>query len=538
MFTKLNAKTVKNMLLGGANELNKNILVVNELNVFPVPDGDTGSNMFRTFQGGIFEISKEFNCVKDLFESFSNGAILGSRGNSGVILSEFFKGFSNALSSNFLTVIELKNAFNGGYKRAYEAVETPVEGTILTVMRESIQNVCAYEGDNVVSFLKLYLESAERSLKNTVNILPVLKEANVVDSGGAGFCCIIKGFISALSGEEISFTLDNTNGYSDTVNLSNFTKDDVLKFGYCTEVLLRLQSSKVSVEDFDHSIIISHLKSIGGESIVVTKLGDVIKIHVHTFSPGNVLNYCQNFGEFLTLKIENMTIQHAETIKPRKKIAIISVASGDGIKREFESLGADFIVDGGQTTNPSTQDFINAFNSVNADNIVVLPNNKNVILTAKQSASLYKDSKVFVVETKSIQHGYVALSLFNSSSDDLILEINNLQSALSEVVSIDVTHAVRDAQVNGKSVKKGEFMAISGCEMLSCGEDKLKVAIGAVKAIEDISNKELLTVFFGKNVTQQERFEFEEQITDCFEDLEFCSYIGEQDVYDFLICIE
>ena len=536
----LSVTAVKNMLIGGYNELNKNIKTINELNVFPVPDGDTGTNMLKTLSGGLSMINSEFLSASEVINAFSNGAVYGARGNSGVILSEFFKGFAKSLIGLELSVNTLKNAFISGYKCAYNAVETPVEGTILTVIREASDNACAYDYDNVVEYLQKHLEFAKISLKNTINLLPALKEANVVDSGGAGYVTMISGFISALNGEEVAFTLDEfeyDNSFS--VDYSLFSKDSILTYGYCTEFLLRLQTYKVDVLSFDETIIINHLKSIGGDSIVCSKTGDIVKVHVHTKTPGDILNFCQKFGEFLTLKIENMTLQHAETLKkPKKRLAIVAVASGDGVEDTFRTLGADYVISGGQTLNPSTSDFIKAYDEVNAENIVVLPNNKNVILSAKQSQNAYNNSKVYVLETKTIQQGYVALSLFNSSSDDLMFELESLKSALEEVISIDVTYAVRDAVIGGKSVKKGEFMAISDNKILSTGSDKLSVALSAISEVEDIKNRELLTVFFGADVTPNDKYAFEEEFTKKYEDVEFCSYNGNQDIYSFLICIE
>ena len=541
MVKVLDVTALKNMLIGGAGELKKNVAVVNELNVFPVPDGDTGKNMYKTIEGGVKEISSfDGSSASLLLKRFYNGAMLGARGNSGVILSEFIKGFANATKSDELTVKDIKTALQGGVTCAYNAVDNPVEGTILTVIKSATDYVCSHVSDDayIEDLFTAHFDSAEKTLIKTKEMLPALKEADVVDSGGAGYVYIIQGFLSALTGEEYSFSLDDSEETS--VDLSAFTSDSVLTYGYCTELLVRLQNSKVDVDSFDESEVISYLKSIGGDSIVASKTGDLLKVHVHTFEPGQVLIKLRSYGEFLTVKIENMSLQHneLEEKKPRKKTAILAVCNGDGVKKAFLDLETDDIIDGGQTLNPSTSDFISAFDRLNADNIIVLPNNSNVILTAKQSAKAYDKSKIFVVETKSIQQGYVAVSVINKYSDDLEGEIENALDIVSDLTTIDVTYAVRNATVSGKSVLKGDFMAISGKELLSSGSDKVTTAINAVSNVEDIEDKELLTVFFGCDVTDDEKTRFEEEIIKAYPDIAYCPYDGNQLVYSFLISLE
>lgn len=544
MVKVLDVHALKNMLIGGASELKKNINVVNELNVFPVPDGDTGKNMYKTVEGGIKEISNfDGGSVSLLLKRFANGAMLGARGNSGVILSEFIKGFASAVDGDVLSVKDVKKAFNSGVTCAYNAVDNPVEGTILTVIKSATDYVCSSVSDEayVEDLFTAHFESAEKTLVKTKEMLPALKEADVVDSGGAGYVYIIQGFLCALTGKEISFSLDDVNkDASNTVEISAFTRDSVLTYGYCTELLIRLQTAKVDVDNFDKNEVVSYLKSIGGDSIVVSKTDDLLKVHVHTFEPGNVLLKLRDFGEFLKVKIENMSLQHneIEVKKPRKKTAILAVCNGEGVKKAFLDLETDEIVDGGQTLNPSTSDFINAFDSLNADNIIVLPNNSNVILTAKQSAKVYDKSKIFVVETKSVQQGYVAVSVINKQSEDIPSEIENALEIISEVETIDVTYAVRNATVDGKPVKKGDYMAISGKKLLSSGSDKVQSAISAVKKVNAKCDKELITVFFGDDVTSEEKALFEEEILKEYEEIAYCPYDGGQSVYSFLISLE
>ncbi len=541
----LDSKTLKNMLIAGANELSANIKIVNELNVFPVPDGDTGFNMLKTVEGGIKNISAIENAsVFELASSFSRGALLGARGNSGVILSQFFKGLEIGFQGlQTASVKDLKNAFSSAVKFAYQSVQNPVEGTILTVLRVATEYAVNTVSDdaNVEEFFSAHINQASKTLIETKEMLPVLKESDVVDSGGAGYLYIIEGWYKVLTGEEISITFDSVDQETtSSVDLSLFTSDDVLTYGYCTEFLLRLQNSKVDISSFDEKVIVSELESLGGDSIVAFKTGDIVKIHVHVLSPGNVLNVCQKYGEFLTLKIENMTLQHNEVKKktPSKKVGVVTVASGEGLIEYFKELGADAVINGGQTANPSIEDFIKAFDNVNAQNVLVLPNNSNVILTALQSAKMYQNANVFVINTKTIQQGYVALSLINTEAEDLSLHVSEIEDMLNCVTSIDVTYAVRNSSVDGVSVIKGDFMGISGKHLLATSHDKVTTAIKAIKAVPTLDDKELLTVFIGKDVSSDERDRLESLIAENFPDLEYSPYDGGQDVYSFLICLE
>ena len=544
MIKSIDVNLLKNLILGGASTLKKNLETINALNVFPVPDGDTGSNMYRTVEGGLKAIN---GFVTDdaslLIKTFATGAMYSARGNSGVILSEFFKGFAKALTSKVISVKEIKDALNNGVTFAYSAVEKPVEGTILTVFKCSTEYVCSHVSDEacIEDLCTSLFESAEKTLVKTKEMLPVLKESDVVDSGGAGYVYFLQGVILALTGEEVALTLDDFNENDKTdIDFNLFTSDSVLTYGYCTEVLLRLQNSKVDIASFDEKEIVSYLKSINGDSIVATKTDDVVKVHVHTFEPGNVLLKLRQYGEFLTVKIENMNLQHnqVEEKKPRKKTALVAVANGSGVKNALLELGVDYIIEGGQTLNPSTSDFIQAYDEVNADNIIVLPNNSNVILTAKQSKKAYDKSNVYVVETKSIQQGYVVSSIINVENADINFEIESAMEVASEVLTIDVTYAVRNASINGRTVIKGDYMAISGKELLSSSSDKVKTALNAIRSVEDIKDKELLTVFFGEDVTPEEKEEFEEEVMKFIPEISYCPYDGEQSIYSFLISLE
>ena len=388
ILTKLNGEQFKELVTNGARNLRLNIEEVDSLNVFPVPDGDTGTNMTRTIEGGIDAVkSMNEKNLGVLGKALSKGMLLGARGNSGVILSQIFRGICRGFEGKEeVNALELAEAYKIGVKQAYGAVVTPVEGTILTVFREATESACKIvkKDSTINEFFEEHLKQASISLKKTIDLLPVLKEAGVIDSGGAGYVYIVKGIVKYLDGEKIEQELSSTSENKQEaapIDFSAFGADDVLQFGYCTEFILRLQNSKVNVEEFDVQTIIDNLneEDIAGDSIVALKDGDVIKVHVHTKEPGLVLHKMRKYGEFLTTKIENMALQHNENLSEEehshkkmehKKYAIVAVAQGDGIKEQFEAFGVDVVVSGNQTMNPSTEDFIRAFKQIDADNII------------------------------------------------------------------------------------------------------------------------------------------------------------------------
>lgn len=541
----LNVSSLKDMLIGGAANLKNYVAEINELNVFPVPDGDTGLNMSKTIEGGVAKIKGgEFNSVNELFEEFVHGALFSARGNSGVILSQIFKGIQVGVSKlDVVNAVGFAHAFEEGVKYSYSAVDCPVEGTILTVFREAtecaVKNVT--EETSIEDFLKTYIEQAVKTLAKTKDILPQLKEAGVIDSGGAGYLRIVEGFYKALTGEEIAVTVDDVYEPQQELDFSAFTRDSVMVYGYCTELIIRLQTAKTDVDNFDVNLIKDELKALGGDSIVAYVDGDVVKVHVHTLNPGNVLNVCQKYGEFLHLKIENMTLQHEETIatktEEKKNIAVVTVANGDGLINLFKQLGADGVVNGGQTGNPAAGDFIKVFDTISAENIIVLPNNGNIILAAEQAAELYDKAKVTVIPTKTMQQGYCALSVVSDCEafDDLVSDI---KAVISGVTSYEVTYAVRDAIVNGVEVKKDEFMCISDGKLVSAGYTKVNVLMEALANTEEIEDKEILTVFYGKNLSDNEKNRFRNAVEENYPDLELIEYDGGQDVYSFLAAVE
>ena len=552
------------MLNGGVDSIRANSKKINDLNVFPVPDGDTGSNMTKTFEAGFLEAKSlpqnRRTSLSDVTQKMSHGMLLGARGNSGVILSQIFKGIQLELK-NYSTVNaeQLLKAYEKGVEQSYHAVVNPVEGTILTVFREATEYTKnkLSAGSSIEDFYKTHIEGAKLILPKTKELLEVLKSADVIDSGGAGYLCIAEGMYEALLDENYSgkasseIDLDKLSEHpvenKPALDISAFTRDSLLEFGYCTECLLRLQTSKVKdVDDFDINIILDYLKGIGGESVVAFKEDDIVKIHVHTENPGLVLTELRKYGEFLTIKVENMALQHEERIKnaePKKEripLAVVAVANGEGLKKAFTDFGCDYIIDGGQTGNPAAAAFVKAFDTVNADNIIVLPNNSNIVLTAKQAAEMYKNSKIYVIPTKSIQQGYSALAMINPAIEDMDSMVADVEDYIDDVISGSVALAVRDAELNGKSIRQGDYLGMFGEEIVSVSSDKIQALKDMLKALDEktIKDKELLTLFCGQDVSEEEAQQALEMLETDFAGLEITSCKGGQQVYSFLVGIE
>lgn len=533
------------MLRGGAANLKKNISIVNDLNVFPIPDGDTGDNMCMTAEGGVAYM-RGGDSLSDEAKKVARGMLLSARGNSGVILSQFFEGVSKGFDGVLHADVKAMGlAFKRGVEQAYSSVVTPTEGTILTVMRESTDYTIENTEENapLEDFFAAFKKEMRRSLENTPELLPVLKEAGVIDSGGAGFFYIIEGMDAVLRGEEIEYSEDISALGKTPVDTSSFNEDSVLEFGYCTELLIQLQNSKVDAENFIEDKITDFLKTIG-DSIVCFKTGTIVKLHVHTMTPGVVLEYCQKFGEFLNIKIENMMLQHNEsvvennfTMPEHKDFAVVAVASGDGIKQMFTELGADVVVDGQQTMNPAAEDFISAFNKLNADNIIVLPNNSNIIMAAKQAAELYDKANVAVLTTKSIAEGYSALSMMDFSSGDMEEVCITMQEAADNVVTGLVTYAVRNSNIDGIPVEEGDYIGICNKHIVSDGKDKVEAAKGLFKS-QDLKYKEVILSIYGADVTEQQREQLRKFMQETYPHIEFYEYEGKQDVYSFIFSIE
>ncbi len=539
------------MVLGGARNLQENLQEVNDLNVFPIPDGDTGENMYLTLQGGLERLKNEPSpLLCDKAGAMAQGMLLGARGNSGVILSQLFYGLAEGLLGlERADVRQLGSALKHGVKCAYGAVAHPVEGTILTVAREAVEAACARYGHDVgiEEFFAGYLEEMKISLERTPNLLAVLKEAGVIDSGGAGLVYITEGFCKALGGEEVEHELALASMQTQKhVDLSKFNENSVMEFGYCTELLLQLQRSKTDVERFSTQELIAFLETVG-DSIVAFLTGTVVKIHVHTMQPYKVLEHCQKFGEFLTVKIENMTLQHNETVekkttlkKPkraRRKFATVTVASGEGLAKIFKEMGADYVIAGGQTNNPSAEAFLAAFDEVNAEHIFVLPNNGNIVMAAKQAANMYASAEVHVVPSKTVGQGYSALSMLDYGADDAEAIVEMMEESMQGTVTGMVARAVRETELNGVTIVKDHYMGFTDDTMYICEADKVDAATALIDKL-NIKEKEFLIVVYGKTVTEAEREKLNAYMGATYPFVETYGIDGKQDVYDFILIIE
>lgn len=549
----INGEIFKRLLIGGASNLHTNMQEVNDLNVFPIPDGDTGDNMYLTLKGGLDELSavSENSLCKEA-KALAQGMLLNARGNSGVILSQLFYGLAEGLDGlETAEVKEFATALKQGVKCAYGAVAEPVEGTILTVAREAVEyTIEKLEKDmKLEDFFTLYLSEMKKSLERTPDLLKTLKEAGVIDSGGAGLVYIIEGFCKAFGAEvldeEIAFT---TSAQQKSVDLSKFNENSVMEFGYCTEFLLQLQHAKTDIAAFKVQDVIDFLSTVG-DSIVAFQTGTIVKVHVHTMTPWKVLQFCQNYGEFLTLKIENMTLQHNETHdepkkstlkthvqRARRDFAVVVVTTGEGLIATFKEMGADYVISGGQTNNPSSEEFIRAFDEVNADHVFVLPNNSNVILAAKQAAEMYKDSDIRVIESKSVGEGYSALSMLDYGSGDADAIQTALTEAMQDVTTGMVTRAVRTTTLNGVDVTKDDYIGFVAHRMIVSTKEKLDAAYALTDDIA--AGREFLIVAYGKDATEEERAAYAAYVSEKYADLEFYEIAGEQDVYDFLLIVE
>jgi len=551
----LSGELFASMVMAGAANLRANAEEVNELNVFPVPDGDTGDNMSMTAEGGssaLRKIEPENETLAEISAVVSRGMLLGARGNSGVILSQMFAGMARSFEKlDSADIHALCSALALGVKQAYAAVMKPTEGTILTVVREGVQNTVTVVDDSwtVGQLFEHLLGEMKVSLEHTPEILPVLKEAGVVDSGGAGVVYIFEGFLKAIKGEKVEAAAPMRAVGSD-IDLSAFGPDSVMTYGYCTELLLQLQNSKVDPEEFDPAVITAFLETIG-DSIVSFKTGTIVKIHVHTLTPEKVLEFCRQYGEFLTLKIENMSVQHSESVpekkeekapaapakKARTKFGYVAVASGGGIERLFLDLGVNYVVDGGQTKNPSTSDFLEAFEETNADHIFVLPNNGNIILAATQASEIYKDSVIHVIPSKDIGMGYVAMSTLDMSSEDPDEIASQLIAGMESVTTGSVSHAVRDAELNGVKIKNGDFIGFVGKQMIVSKPKMTDAACGLLDSMID-DDKFMLTVFCGRDAKPDECAAVEAYAAEAFPDVEVYLADGGQDVYPFIFVVE
>ncbi len=538
------------MAIGGAKQLRSHAEEVNKLNVFPVPDGDTGDNMRMTIESGISAIEKlDTDDIGKVMDTLSHGMLLGARGNSGVILSQFFAGTAKGFKDvSEATPETLGKALEMGVEQAYSSVMTPTEGTILTVAREAVEYAVSRitEESTIRTFFADLSKEMHDSLERTPERLKALKDAGVVDSGGAGLFYIIDGFNRVLNGEEVA----DTSSYSEVsapkndVTASGFNADSVMTYGYCTELLVQLQNSKCDVQNFDVEPLKAFLASVG-DSVVAFKVDTIIKLHVHTLTPEKVLEHCRTFGEFLTVKIENMSVQHTENAEkeeaaapdaPKKKYGVVAVTNGPGLEALFKEFGTDEIVEGGQTQNPSTNDFLDAFKKVNAEHIFALPNNSNILLAAQQAAELYKGAKVHVIPSKNIGTGYVALSSMNFDAENPEDIISDVTEAMDRVTAGYVSPAIRDADMNGVHVTNGDTIGIVNKEIVVSHPDRLIASAALAEKLLD--GKFMLTVFTGKDATADEQEALQAEIAKNNPDAEVYFIDGGQEIYPYIFVAE
>ena len=549
----IDGNMLKQMIISGANNLFNHYPEVDALNVFPVPDGDTGTNMNLTISSGAKEIRNRLDTdVYDIAKSFSKGLLMGARGNSGVILSQIFRGFAQALEgAKHIDSSLLAEAFVSGKEVAYKAVMRPVEGTILTVIRESSdalqEHVYRNPNIDINKAFEYFLKEAYESLDRTPELLPVLKEVGVVDSGGAGLIKVLEGFQSAINGKVIERNMATVTEEPQQMAAANVEGEE---YGYCTEFIMRLPEEPISAgkkvfsEKRFQTFLTSH-----GNSIVVVRDEELVKVHVHTLNPGNVLVYAQQFGEFVKLKIENMSEQHTHLqeenkdplkqneVKELTEYALISVSVGDGIEEMFKDLNVTEIVSGGQTMNPSTEDFIEAIKRCNAKKVFILPNNSNIIMAASQACEVAPDGvECRVIPTKTIPQGLTACMMFNpeASFDD---NEEEMKEAMSNVKSGQVTFAIRDTVIDDVEVKKDNFIALFGKKIVSCDPDKIQVTMNMLEEMIDESSS-IITLICGEDASEEEVEKLTEMIQDKYDEVDLDVRRGNQPVYSFIVGVE
>ncbi|MBR3714650.1 MAG: DAK2 domain-containing protein [Clostridia bacterium] len=547
------------MARGGAKQLRSNAEEVNKLNVFPVPDGDTGDNMRMTIESGIAAIENiDSDDLAEVMKTLSHGMLLGARGNSGVILSQFFAGMAKGLeTSEKADPYTFGHALELGVQQAYSSVMTPTEGTILTVAREAVEYAVSQitPKSTIRTLFADLVKEMHASLDRTPEILSVLKEAGVVDSGGAGLLYIMDGFNRVLNGEEIA---DDGTPYeikkAPAVTTFAFDANSEMTYGYCTELLLQLQHSKTDIDAFDIDTLRAFLVSIG-DSVVAFKTDSIVKLHVHTFTPEKVLEYCRKYGEFLTVKIENMSVQHTElgenapdaqsapvkeeeNASPAKRYAVVAVSNGPGVENLFLELGTDVIVHGGQTQNPSTNDFLEAFAKISAEHIFVFPNNGNIFMAAQQAGDLYEKAKVHVLPSKNIGTGYVAISAANYDNPDVDAVIAEMEEAMQRVTAGYVSPSIRDADMNGVHINSGDTIGIINKEIVVSDPDKMSATCTLASMLLDLPEKFMLTVFCGEDSNESEQSQLTEYLAEKYPDAEVYFIDGGQEIYPYIFVAE
>ena len=547
---------LKQMIISGANNLYNCYQEVDALNVFPVPDGDTGTNMNLTMSSGLKEVAnKNDKSIYEIAKAFSRGLLMGARGNSGVILSQIFRGFSQGLKGKeSVDALELADAFMVGREVAYKAVMRPVEGTILTVIRESATALADYvKSDMSITDAMDYLyKEAKASLKRTPDLLPVLKEVGVVDSGGAGLCKILEGFLKALKNEIVEKNMPEVLDADQPLEQGAAqAKLEHQEFGYCTEFILRLPpedklgGKKTFIESRFKAILNAH-----GNSIVEVRDEDLVKVHIHTMVPGNIISFAQQYGEFVKLKIENMSEQHSELIeentkedskpevKEKKKYGLISVCAGKGIEEIFKSQRVDYLVSGGQTMNPATEDFVKAIKEVNAENVFIFPNNSNIIMAATQAKDVVEGVNVIVIPTKTVPQGITAMINFEESRSAQENEVTMTES-LAGVSTGQVTYAVRDTSIDGKTICNGDIMGIGDKGLLAVGKEIDDTVLEMLEAmLSENDDAELVSLYYGEEISEEQADSLAALIEGKFPDIDVEVQMGGQPVYYYLVSVE
>ncbi len=526
------------MLKNGSLNIKKNMSMINALNVFPVPDGDTGTNMFYTVKSGLSVKAEDFEKTGEYLRVFCDKVLFSARGNSGIIFSQYLFGFAKGARETVSFDVEsFKKALEEGVKAAYESVIDPTEGTMLTVIREAAEFASVREYATFEDFFEAYIAKMKKTLEMTPDLLPCLREAGVVDSGGAGIVFFAEGMYGALTGNMI----DDEDVAVQTEEKQIFTDDeDLLKYGYCTDFLIKLNKNMREDGKFSLGAVTDWLQQ-NGESVVAFRNDDCVKIHVHTKKPGDILNYAQQFGEFLALKIENMSVQSSSAplapITKKKAVAVVAVANGNGLIDYMKSSGADVIINGGQTNNPSVESFIDAYECLNAETIICLPDNGNSIMAANQSAEAYKDANVVVIPSKTVAEGIAALSIMNPA-DSAENIISDMKYACNNVSTLFVTKATRDCMINGFTISKNDYIGLCGDDILAVESDPGSVAFETVKRINENDDKQVVTIYYGSNIDESSAEELSEKITEEYPFIETGVVCGGQDVYDYMISVE
>ena len=545
-FTKINGGHFYSMMSNAALRLEEKSDYVNSLNVFPVPDGDTGTNMSMTFRTAVKEISEtDLKSIGEVSKKMAKGALMGARGNSGVILSQILRGISKGLENKEeVDSKEFANAILEGSKAAYKAVMRPTEGTILTVIKSAGETAIKNNDvEDIASLMKKICIESKMTLDKTPEMLPALKKAKVVESGGMGLLIILQGILEALNNNLEISNIENNSGVTIKESNLNTLNEEDIKFGYCTEFII-LGDAKYA-DDFRRSI------ENMGDSEIVVGYDDIIKVHIHTNDPGKVLSKAVLIGELSKIKIDNMREEHrellgdlqnqimetsvAKEIDGGKKYAFVSIAMGEGIANIFEDLGVDKVIEGGQTMNPSTQDILKAIDTINAEHIIIFPNNKNIIMAANQAAEM-SDKDIRVVPTKTIPQGITCITMFNGE-DDIDTNMENLNSVMEVVKTASVTYAVRDTEMDGKQIKEGDILGLIEGKISEVGND---VCVVARKLLENLVNddSELITIFKGKDMKDNDISMFINELEEKYSNLDVQYYNGDQPLYYMIMSVE